>query len=233
MTTRFPNGIANQQSGNMSLAQFLDPSKFHVWFSDFDNYTAADWTATLGTTSSTHAAITGDGGLAAFSIAVAKDDELVSVQWDGNSGAAVQESFLFDSTKEMYWKAKFKLNDATQSDFRVGLMITDTSPLTATDEMCFSKADGTAVVSFSVTKDSTASTQELGTLSDDTYATLGVTYIPGTGFKCYFNDAFVGTITSTANAPDDEELAVTIAVQSGAAAVTTLTMDYLLIAKQR
>jgi hypothetical protein len=233
MTTRFPNGITNQPNGNMALAQFLDPAKFHVWFSDFDNYTAADWTASIGTTSSTHAAITGDGGLAAFSIAVAKDDELVSVQWDGNSGAVVQESFLFDATKEMYWKARLKVNDAVESDFRVGLMITDTSPLTTTDQMLFSKDDGSAVVSFVTTKDSTSSTQALGTLVSDTYATLGVTFMPGKGFMCFFNEAYVGVIDATTNAPNDEDLAITIAVQSGAAAITTLTMDYLLVAKQR
>ena len=234
--THFPSGLSTSPTGaSMYLMPFLDPTLYHTWFSDFDLFTAADWIITFGTTSSTAAAVGGDGGLVALSVAVAKEDELVSAQWDGNSGAAVNETFRWETAKKMFLKARFKISagaaDAVDCNF--GLLITDTSPLDASDGISFSMTDASATITAKVTKDSTSSTQALGTVVAATFHTVAIAYIPGTGFQCYFDEAAVGSPIAVTNAPDDEDLAVSINIQSGAVAITTMQFDYLLIAKER
>tara|TARA_R110000751_G_scaffold86267_2_gene171911 strand:+ start:109 stop:819 length:711 start_codon:yes stop_codon:yes gene_type:complete len=231
--THFPGGLSNTAPGdNLYQFPYLDPMQYNVWFSDFNKYVKADWTVTKTTTSSTDAIVTGDGGILQFQCATL-DDNLIAAQWDGNSGAAVVENFLFDSTKYMFMKTRLKISDADAADIAIGLQITDTSPGAVSDGIFFELTDGDATVTLEVEKNGTASTQAAGDLTDDTYHTFGFAYIPGTGFQVFFDNALAGTITSTTNAPDDEELAISIAMQSGAVAGTTMSVDYLLIAKER
>lgn len=232
--THFPSGLSTTpDGGSLYLMPFLDPAKYHLWFSDFDEYTAADWVETSSTTSATRAPVTGDGGLVTFSTGSAVDDYITAAQWDGNSGAAVIENFTWESTKHLFLKARLKVSDADNSDFNIGLLVTDTTPLDAADGISFLLADGDATVSAKIVNSgASSSTQELGDLADDTFATMTIAYIPGTGFQCYWNEALVGTITSTANAPTTE-LAISLNIGNGTTAASTLTIDYLMIAKER
>ena len=64
------------------------------------------------------------------------------------------EAFRLSASKKAYFSARFKVSDATQSDFVMGLHITDTSPLDVTDGIFFLKSDGAATISFIVEKTS-------------------------------------------------------------------------------
>ena len=84
-----------------------------------------------------------------------------------------------------------------------------------------------------IEKDSTETTVSCGTAADDTFMTLGFYYDPkDRKFHVYKDNVKVGSGVNT-NAPDDEELAVSFAIQNGAAAAKVMTLDYLSAGKER
>ena len=146
----------------------------------------------------------------------------------------VGESFQYSATKKMFFRARFKISDATQSDFVMGLQITDTTPLAVTDGVYFTKADASTSTSFVVVKDSTATTETgVATIADDTFVTLAFFYNPQSGkFEVYADDSKVAEVVNT-NAPDDELLTVSFGLQNGEAVAKTMTLDYVFAAVER
>ena len=115
----------------------------------------------------------------------------------------------------------------------IGLQITDTTPLDVTDGVFFIKADGAATVNLLVEKNNTATTtSSVATMADDTFITLGFYYDGSTQIQYSVNGTVLGTSVTT-NLPDDEALTVTMALQNGAAAAKTMTVDYVFVAKER
>ena len=234
-TTHFRNGVSNQTPGNPLFEfPYLDPTKYTTYFNDFLTYHADEWTITTteaGTGSATEALASGPGGLLLLTNA-AGDNDLDFLQLKG-------EAFKYVSTKNMFFKARFKVSDATQSDFVMGLGITDTTPLDTTDGFYFIKADGAATMDFNIEKDNSATTNSsVATIADDTFLTAAFYYTPtgntGDGeFQIFIDDAQVASQTTLTNATDDEDLTVSFGIQNGAAAAKTMTIDYILAAVER
>jgi hypothetical protein len=225
-TTRFPNGVTNASEDSL-FAQLGQPAatEFHTYFEDFDYYAAADWTVTETQAGATQALADGDGGLLLLTNTAA-DDDLVSLQ-------KVGESFRFATGKKLFFEARFKVSDATQSDVVIGLQITDTTPLDVTDGVFFIKADGAATVNFRVEKNNTATTaSSIATMANDTYIRLGFYYDGVSAVQYFVNGTYTGSSVTT-NLPDDEDLTVTFAIQNGEAVAKTMTVDYIYVAKER
>jgi len=226
---RFPNGVTNVGATD-PLASFglPDPSSWHVYFNDFDAYAVADWVVTtteLGTGSATEAVGDVDGGALVLTNA-AGDNDLDFLQLAG-------ESFKFASGKKMVFKARFKVSDATQSDFVMGLQITDTTPLDVTDGVFFQKDDGDTSLDFHVEKDNTAtSSSAVHTMADDTFVVVAFAYDGDSEITAFVDGTKVASVATT-NMPDDEELAVSFGVQNGEAVAKVMTVDYILSAKER
>jgi len=225
LVTRFPNGVTNvgEDSPFADLAMPA-PTKFHSYMEDFDYYTAGNWTVTETQAGATQALTDGDGGLLLLTNTAA-DNDLVSLQ-------KVGESFRFASGKELFFEARFKVSDATQSDLVVGLQITDTTPLDVSDGVFFIKADASTTVSLVVEKNNTATTTSVGTMADDTFISLGFYYDGASAIQYSVNGSVLGTSVTT-NLPDDEDLTVTFAIQNGEAVAKTMTVDYIFVAKER
>ena len=138
------------------------------------------------------------------------------------------ESFLITGSKRAYFSARFKVSDATQSDFVMGLQITDTSPLAVSDGIFFIKDDGDTNLDFIVEKDSTSTdTTAIHTMADDTFVTVAFFVDPDTALVHYsVNNAEPVGVVNT-NLPDNEELTVSFGIQNGAAAAKTMTIDYV------
>lgn len=225
MTTRFPNGLTTAKS-TQNLGDFIlpDMTKAHVYFNDFDTYTAADWTVTeVGV--ATQALADGDGGLLLVTNAAADDDSSFNQK--------VGESFTFETGKKAWFKCRFQVNDATQSDVVIGLQITDTTPLDVTDGIFFLKADGVATVDLLVEKGNTATTTAaVATLVDDTDIELGFFWDGVDKIVIFVNDVAVASSITT-NLPDTEELTVSFGIQNGEAVAKTMTLDYIMAAKER
>lgn len=230
-TTNFTKGVNNITAQNI-LGQMiqLDPTQMHTYFNDFDAYAAADWTVTETQAGATQALTNVDGGVLLLTNSAA-DDDLNALQ-------KVGESFKFETGKKLFFKARFAVSDATQSDFVVGLQITDTTPLAVTDGVYFRKDDGDANLDFVVVKDSTASTATaIASVVAATYITVGF-YYNGVDEVVYaastnsLNPTVLGKL-GIDNLPDDEELTISFAIQNGEAVAKTLSVDYVFAAKER
>jgi hypothetical protein len=211
------------------MGQFLapDPTKVHLFFDDFDTYTAGQWTVTETNAAATEALTDGDGGLLLITNTNLENDA-VSMQ-------KVGESFLMATGKKAWFKTRFQVSEGTQVDLLMGLAITDTTPLNASDGVFFRKDDGDTNVDFIVVKNSVESSLEgVGTMASGTNIILGWYYDGLTTFYIYVNDVLVGTLSYTAASfPNDEELTVTMHHETGAAGAQTMTVDYILAAKER
>lgn len=228
--TRYPNGINNCLPNDGGAAMpMVDPTKFHMYFEDFDKYNAADWTITTteaGLGSATEALANVDGGV----LLVTNDD----ADDDADFFNKVGEGFLMVSGKKARFKCRFAVSDATQSDVIFGLQITDTTPLAVSDGIFFRKSDGAATVDFVVCKNATETSQaSVATLVDATYITLEFVYNGVNKIEVFVDNKKVYTQTTLTNLPDDEELTVSFGIQNGEAAAKTLSVDYLLAVKER
>lgn len=229
--SRFPSGLGTVTPDH-PLAQYgaPNPAKWHEWFDDFNRYTAGDWVITtveLGGGSASEALADEDGGV----LLITND----SNDNDSDFLQSVGELFKFETGKRLLFYARFKVSDATQSDFVIGLQIRDTTPLDVTDGVFFQKDDGDTNLDFHVEKDDTASSASaIHTMADDTYVTVGFFYdgVSGNSLAYFVDDVAQGGVVDT-NLPDDEELTVSFGIQNGEAAAKTMSVDYIFVAKER
>ena len=237
MPTHFPNGVSNRTKGHpLFNYPYLDPSKYYTYFDDFFEYHSGIYTITTteaGSGNASEAITSGAGG----QLLITNDDADNDLDFFQLKG----ESFKWDSTKSMFFSARFKTNDATQSEIIMGLQITDTTPLDVTDGIFFLKVDADTKPDLIIEKDntSTLSILEMDAMEDDTFVTLSFEYDPldvatgGAVFRAYQDNVQVGEITGTTNAPDDEDLTISFGIQNGEAAAKTLTIDFILVAVER
>ena len=210
MPTHFSSGVSNTSAGD-PLYEFgmLDPTKWHIFFDDFDTTPiAAQWTLTATSAGSGTSAITvpdADGGLARITTAANENDGIFA-EW-------ISESFLLESGKKTFMKTRFQVGDAVQSDLIVGLHSTDTTPLDATMRFAFVSEDASASVFFNSDNNTTDSdSSSLATLAD-------------------VNDAKVTTMTGVG--VPGAEMAMGLGYLNGAAGAETADVDYIFVAKER
>ena len=238
--TRFPHGLSTATKGTVLEHWGMpDPTKYVTYWNDFtDQETAtADWIETLTGTTPTFALTDIHGGGWLLTTTGAENDGL-NLQTNG-------EFWLPAAAKKFWYKTRFKMSDATQSDFLLGVAVKDTTLLGAaagdgvTDGVFFQKDDGAATVALYVQKDTTTGQLASGTvatLADDTFVDLGYYYDGARYLKYYLNDAHVGTLDLTATVTTylpDTECALAVAFLTGAAAVKTMTIDYILFSAER
>lgn len=230
-TTNFIDGVTNvAETAALGSYTMPDPTSAHTWFDDFDDYVAAEWTITE-TGTGTRAIGNLDGGVLVITNAAA-DDDANFLQWSGATASATVETWRFQSGKPLWFKARFKLSDVVQSDFVMGLQITDTTPLAATDGLYFLKSDGSAVLNLLATFNSTSTTTPVGTLVNDTYVDVAYKYDGGSKIDVFLNDVRVGTSVTT-NLVTDEDLTISFGVQNGEAVAKVLSVDYIFVSKKR
>jgi hypothetical protein len=205
-----------------------DPTLFHTYFNDFDTYVAGDWTVTETDSGATQALTAGDGGLLLITNTAANDD-LVALQKN-------PAAFTFTAGKKTFFRCRFKVSDATQSDVVFGLQVVDTTPLDVTDGIYFVKADGVATVNFICRKDaSTGSTtaSAVATLADDTFVELGFYYDGQSRVAYEVNGSVLGSLDASSTFLPDAICTVSFALQNGEAVAKTMTVDYVYVAKER
>lgn len=223
--TRYPNGVTTAKKTD-PLGEFILPdyTKSHVYWEEFDYYTAADWVVTE-TGIATQVLTDEDGGVLLVTNAAGDDDASFQQK--------VGESFLFETGKKLWFEARLKVNNAVETDVVMGLQITDTTPLDVSDGVFFIKPDGDTTINFLVEKDNTATTtSDVGDMVNNTYIRLGFFY-NGVDAIDIFVDGVQVDSSVTTNLPDDEELTISFGIQNGEASAQTLSVDYILAAKER
>lgn len=188
------------------------------------------WTSTVvevgtGTTIFSNA-VTGAGDIALITTA--------ANEYDGGNYQLNGEPFDVTSGKKLYFGAKLKVSDATQSDLFIGLAETDTTLMATSsahaialggDGLFFSKLDAvTAINAKSYVDGAETNTAAVSTALDTSYHWYEIVY-DGTNVKFYFDGALVSTFT--ADFPDGQ-LTPSINFRAGAAAAKTMTISNLI-----
>lgn len=232
---RYTAGVSTAAKGS-PLANYpgQDPMKVFTYANDFDNYVAGDWTVTAVGAST--AAIT-DGAFGRLLLTTAGAEN------DGVQLQKVGEAFLPIAGKKMWFKTKFQISDATESDFLFGIAVTDTGAIAAagdgvTDGIFFQKDDGSTSVTLYCQKDTTTgqtSAASVATIVAATDIELGFEYDGGTAIKYFVDGVHKGTLSlsTAAGFLPDTECRVTMAVLTGAAAAKTCSIDYIFAAIER
>ena len=232
MPTHFRSGVSNTVPGDAlyEMGQ-LNPFIYHTLFDDFDTYTAAQWTVTETQAGATQAVGDGDGGVLVLTNATGASD-VNSIQRVASGVTA--ETFRWAADKDMFFVARFKVSDVTNTFVNVGLCITDTTPSDVTDGIFLFKTEDVTTLTLRIEKDNTATSINLGTMVNDTYVVAGFAYTAADRtFRGFFNGVEVGSTQTLTNAPDDEDLTITLAEVNSSAAAHVLSVDYFLAAKQR
>lgn len=233
LVTRFPNGITNVAVGDIfNELQVPDPTKYHIYFEDFDTYAAGDWTVTETQAAATQALSGGNGGLILLTNSTT-DNDINQIQ---NAIA----NFTCTYGKKQFMKCRFKLNEVLQSDFAIGLQnpnVDGTTLATATDGVFFLKADGAATVDIYYRKDNTtgsSSASAIATLVDDTYIELAC-FHDGVDRLYYAVDGVVkGYIAASTTYMPNTDLAPIISLKQGEGTnAKTAKIDYLFVAQER
>ena len=234
LPVRYPFGVSTnsvtQTLGNYGLP---DPTQWASHFDDFFYYVSGGWTSTvIGTGSAA-------GSTAANGIVVLTNS---AADNDGVQLQLTSTPFTPVAGKKAFFKARFKVSDATQSDLAIGLCVIDTTVLGATagdgltDGIFFQKDDGSTTLTAYAQKNTTTGQTSVvaATLADNTYVTVGWYYDGKSEIQVFVNDVKVGTLDGTSTyLPDATSLAPTIALLNGEAVAKNMTVDYIFTAVER
>lgn len=186
--------------------------------------TIIGWTTTL---------VEGGAGESTVTISdVAGGALLLTTDAADNDGVNLQrigEPFKLTGVTPCYFGIKFQISEATQSDFIVGLCITDTTLLGGmTDGIYFRKIDASTDINFVTEKNEVESSVVVDTAADATNVILEF-YYDGTHVMAYADGALVyrGLVASMTTFPNDEMLTPSIHFLTGATSAETMTVDWL------
>jgi hypothetical protein len=205
-TTRFPNGVTNVAPGTVlgAMGQ-LDPTKYITAYSDF---------------------VESETGFGAV-IDVVPIDGIGGQATIATTKAAVtpKKAFILDPTKEFYITAQVSLSALTASSY-VAVGIAD-SLSTQTKGALLTLTTGTSLV-LTVKGASTSTVTIPVSVAATTMTELGLSYIPGKGFKIFLNGTVVGSLTDASNLD-----ATTLCVGGVYSSLITTTIDYIFLAVER
>lgn len=244
---RFPFGVGTAEKQNpLGMFGMPDPTQWHVFFDDFDTWvtdtsSAAKYTITtveLGAGAATEAAADERNGVLLITNDAADNDS--------DFFQKLNESYLPTSGKKTIFKARFKVSDATEVEWYMGLMVTDTDPFSAaagdgvTDGIFFMKEDGTTNINFFVQKDTTTgqltTSTATATAAANTYMTLAFYFDGARYIRVYKDDVLLNTVdltTTLATYLPDTELTISFGLKNGEAVAKTMSIDYIFCAAER
>ena len=245
--TRAKNGLSTADNAGSPLWSMPqpDPTRVITFFEDFCSgattfpiaasglaaASAGGWTITVTEAGAGNAAsaFSGETGGAIQLTADAADDDNIFVQ-------KKPAAFTLVAGKKAFFKARFKISDATQSDFVIGLQVVDTTPLAVTDGIYFQKDDGDAQLDVYCQKDASTgqtSATNIATVVSDTYLTVGWYYDGVSSVRYFVNDVQKGTLDASSTYLPDTILAVSFGFQNGEAVAKVMTVDFIIAAVER
>ena len=254
--SRYPSGLqTDERWGPLAHCGVVNPFFYHSFVDDFNEYTTTgiDSVASSGrwvqtnASSGTVAQEAGDGGLIILTTAATNSDyESIQAQVAGFTLPQVATQY-----KKLFGLARLQLSDITNSAFIIGLAAVDTTPFTSiANGLYFHKASGSTQISLVLENASTATTLNLPTtaynLVNATNIDLGFEVDSSGNINAFVGAPLVGyqimpssnpvlgpCAKITAPSMPATNLAPIIAIQAGAAAAKTLTVDFVGFFKER
>lgn len=164
-----------------------------------------------------------------------KANDAVQVQKNG-------ESFKVTTSKDLWFEAKFEIEDVSEDTVFVGLTVADTDVLGSlgNDFMGF-YLDQSTNCAFLCAKDGTITTNAAVAVFADATATVGASakrcgfYVDGSTSNVfiYVDGALVASNTASASIPNDEALAPAMSILTTDTGADFLRVDYINVRAQR
>jgi hypothetical protein len=227
-TTHFPNGVTNATIEAL-LGSYVAPApnRQHLYFNDFDLFTVADWTVTETQAGATQAVVSGDGGLLALTNSAALNDI--------NAIALANTSFVMDPAKSFWMAARLQMSDVVNTEVLFGLVDT-MAALNPANGVYLYKASAATPLRLSIEKASvvtSSSNSAGGLIANNTMVEVGISYQASEGviYGWAAGTAFA-TIANLTNLPT-VALAPAIGFRNANAVANVVTVDYLMVAKER
>ena len=241
--TRFTNGVGTTKAGPLRNLGMPDPTKWITYFEDFIDHPAAiatEWEVTTveaGAGSATEVITSQLGGILTLTNAAGASDSDFLMHTNSTQSAGI-EKFLIVAGKQMFFKARFKASDATQSNVLIGLHRRDTTPLGTTTGIYFQKDDGDTDIDFKIGNGTLTTEAAIGTLVDDTYIEVGFAYDGGDKVEVFVDDALVYIFDNTTadRLPDlvgTDEMTIGLGIGNGEAVAKVMDIDYIFVAQER
>lgn len=151
----------------------------------------------------------------------------------------IGEPWRYNSGKKAFFAVRFASGDANDGEIFVGLCTADTNPFSTapTDGLWFEKAETATTMTFVAAKNSvqaTASSIDTTAMVDGTFHEYGFRVNSSGSIDVFYDGTDVGTIAAgNASLPDDEDLKLTFAIQTGDLDVIQLDIDYVICAFER
>lgn len=229
-STHFPNGVTNVPE-YATLGSFIlpDPSTVHMYFNDFDIYTATDWLEVASGAATEAIVANGDGGQLLITNTAA-DNDFATLR-------LANVTFLLDKAKSFWMKGRLKVSDVLETDILFGLMDT-MAAFNPTNGIYVFKDDGAVPLRLSLEKagvqtPSFSASSATGQ-ANDTFVEVGITYDANEGIvKAWLGGQPFAQIADLTNFPNTVAVAPAFGIRNGEAVAKTMTMDYVLFAKQR
>ena len=237
--TRFTKGVSTTLTSQQALSNYpgLDVTKTHEYFNDFDNYLSNAGEFTVTTVGSGSIALAaGDGGIINMATSAGATDSLVITK--------PVAGFSPVAGLEMWFEVQLSCTDATNTQIICGMANMLTAPFTLTnitDGFFFNKP--TAAALFNAYVRGSSNTQNLTAIGNSTAMVNATNIILGMycdvngNFSFYINDNRVCTIQTLQTVGSTYFPAVNltpfVGIQNGAAAIKTLSLDYIHAAKLR
>lgn len=241
--TRYTSGVSSERNAPLSDVGFgvFNPRKWHMYFNDFNAYSADDWLETVVDTDVDGADTRTIDGTAGGVLNILNNDnaaDSTNLRLGGDSGA---EQFLFPTGKKAVIGAKFSSTDVDKNYLAVALVEgtdVDFQGGLPNDHIAIEVDSANAEIDISVSKDGTATTQtNVGTLSDYSEGTNNLTevilYYNGSDEVQVWVDGAKQATLSTDNWPDDEAMGLGIEIHNSDAAADAMAVDWVLVAVER
>jgi len=193
----------------------------------FDDFVAAapasnalpGWTTTL-VNSSTLTAADASGGAIVLTTDGAEND--------GVNSQVSKENFKLSADNSLYFGIKMQASEATQSDFFVGLSVTNTDILgNLPKRIGFRKVDGATGIGFDSEGTVETTVENLATFADATDITLEFVWDAANSVARVYADGTLKNTVALGTALPDTEVAVSLQFLTGAASAETLTVDWV------
>jgi hypothetical protein len=224
--TRWSGGVTNVSDTNIfnSLKE-PDPTLYHSLNQDFDTFTVAQFSVG-GVGTPTRAQVAGLGGVVALGTSAADNDN----SWL----QTINPTFQIVAGKKIFFRARFNVSDATQSDIALGLEIAVAANnfLTPVNGIFLRKDDDStsiALVSRAASVETISST--MGTIVTATNHVVSFFY---DGVSTLFAQLDSnGPVSISPVALPSVLMGLTAALQNGDAVVRALNVDQLIVIQER
>lgn len=253
---RYPSGVSfDPPYGVFGQMGVPSPIFYHMWYDDMDQEISETGAYTKTTTGNGTVALTaGDGGLALFTTnsSTPAGTDIASIQLP-------VAGFTVTAGKKLFFGTRFQASSISAAAFQFGLIQQTVTPATVTDGIYFSKAAGSLTgLTLTITKASTPISVVIPvnsyTLANNTNLDLGFSMDRNQNVYAWVGSQLYGFIpqsgTGAAVPPSNQgpvasillpasasipivALTPTLAMQSGTTASSTMTVDFIVAAKER